>query len=300
VAAGTPLHAASAPEQEPLRLAAGSLARDRLVAVGRDLEVHGRALSDVTVLDGSLTVSGEVGGAVLVLGGDVRLAGTARVAGDLYVAGGRLVTEPGAEVGGRAVAWASASRAWLTLLEGPSLGLPATSPVVLAAKLALAAAWLLLSLLLFATAGRAVLATSEEIRRAPLRCLATGVVGVFALLLTALLVSAVARSLALPLLVLVVIVALLFKLWGMVALFHAVGAWLATFRPYRRRLALHVALAGFLLLTLLKLVPYLGTWLWTMASFVAVGASIGSKLGRREPWFADDPATLFALPPGRS
>jgi len=47
-------------------------------------------------------------------------------------------------------------------------------------------------------------------------------------------------------------------------------------------------------------VPYLGTWLWTMASFVAVGASIGSKLGRREPWFADDPATLFALPPGRS
>jgi hypothetical protein len=294
-----PAGAAELDAGEPLRLAAGSLARDRLVAVGRDLEIHGQALADVTVLDGSLLVSGEVRGGVVVMGGDVRLTGTARVGGDLHIVGGGLETEPGAVVGGRTVAYASVTRAWLTLLEGPALGLPATSPVVLAAKLALAAAWLVLSLLLFATAGRAVLATSDEVRRQPLRCFVTGVVGVLALVLTGLLLSAAALAMAAPLLALVVVLALLLKLWGMVAVFHAAGAWLAGRVTRRRLLALHVALVGFLLLTLLKLVPYFGTWLWTVASFVAVGASIGSKFGRREPWFADDPSELFAAPPSR-
>ncbi len=105
------------------------------------------------------------------------LAATASVDGDVHVLGGTLRAERGARLGGRSVAYPTLSRAWLTLLEGPSLGLSSSSPLVIAAKLGLVAAWLALSLLLFATGGRSLLATAEEVRLEPLRCFAIGLVG---------------------------------------------------------------------------------------------------------------------------
>jgi len=277
--------AAGAPQA--LRLEAGSLARHQLVAVGRDLLVEGEALASVAALDGSVEVTGRVRGDVIVLGGDVRLAATALVDGDVHV-------ERGARLGGRSVAYPTVSRAWLTLLEGPTLGLSAGSPLVLAAKLGLVAAWLALCLLLFATGGRALVATSEEIALEPLRCFLAGVTGVAAAFLTALLFSAVLPALvAVPMLVLVVLAALVAKLWGVVALFHALGASLARRAGRRRVLALHAAVYGALLLGLLKFVPYLGIWAWTAATLVGIGAALRTKFGRREAWFADA-ATLPA------
>jgi len=43
---------------------------------------------------------------------------------------------------------------------------------------------------------------------------------------------------------------------------------------------------GLLLLGLFKLLPYVGVWTWTVATFIGVGASLTTKLGRREPWLA--------------
>ncbi|QQR75829.1 MAG: polymer-forming cytoskeletal protein [Holophagales bacterium] len=293
VAAAVPL---SAEQRAPaLRLGDGSVARNRLVAVGRDLRIEGTALSDVAALDGSVEITGRVDGDVIVLGGSAHLRESSEVRGQVYVLGGEIETAPGARIGGHAVAYPSMSRAWLTLLEGPAIGLPATSRVVVAGKLALAAAWLFLLLVLFATSGRALLATSEEIRRQPFRQFAVGLVGVLSLTLTALLLSTVAAALVgLPLLGLVVILALLLKLWGMVAVFHALGSYLLARAQRRRVLALHAAVAGFAFLALLKFVPYLGLWVWTVASFVAVGAALSSKFGRREPWFSEQSATSFA------
>ncbi len=286
---------ASEPGAPPaLRLEAGSLARHQLVAVGRDLLVEGEALASVAALDGSVEVTGRVRGDVIVLGGDVRLAATALVDGDVHVLGGALRVERGARLGGRSVAYPTVSRAWLTLLEGPTLGLSAGSPLVLAAKLGLVAAWLALCLLLFATGGRALVATSEEIALEPLRCFLAGVTGVAAAFLTALFFSAVLPALvAVPMLALVVLAALVAKLWGVVALFHALGAGLARRAGRRRVLALHAAVYGALLLGLLKFVPYLGIWAWTAASLVGIGAALRTKFGRREAWFADA-ATLPA------
>jgi len=278
--------AASAPA---LDLEAGSVARRQIVAVGRDVVVAGSALAGVTVLDGDARVSGEIVGDLTVLGGDVELAATGTVRGDVFVLGGELHAAPGARLDQRAVVYPNLSRAWLTLLEGPSLGLAATSPLVLAAKLGLAAAWLALTLLLFATGARAVAATSDAVREEPLHCFAAGLVGVLAVVVSALFLSAVLPALvSLPLLGLAVLAALLAKLWGMVAVFHALGAWLARRLARRRRvLALHAAVAGLVVLAAVKLVPILGLWVWTAASLVGVGASLRSKFGRRETWFVE-------------
>jgi len=290
-AVGSPVFAAPdrrpAPSHEALRLERGSVARDQMVALDRDMVVDGEALSDVVAVDGTVTISGAVSGDVIVLGGDVRLLHGGRVDGDIFVLGGDVVTAGGAVIGGRTVAYPSVSRAWLTLLEGPSLGLPGWSPLVVGAKLALLCGWLVLMLLFFATAGREVLATSESIVADPFRNFLVGLTAVLSLLLTALFLTSLAATvLGVPLLFLAVFVGLLLKLWGMVAVFHALGDWVSRRLLRGRLLPLSAATVGLLLLGVAKLVPWVGVWTWTVATLVGVGAAMSTKLGRREPWLA--------------
>lgn len=282
-----PVPAVPAAGPVALHLEQGSVARQQLVAVGRDLVVDGDALADVAALQGSVVIRGSVAGDVVVLSGGVHLAPTARVDGDVFVLGGAIQAARGARIGGRAVSYPTASSVWLTLLEGPTLGLPARSPVVLGAKLALLAAWAALLMVLFATSGRQVLGTAESVRREPFRGFFTGLVGVVALLLTALFFSAFAGTLlSFPLLVLVVLLALLLKLWGMVAVFCALGDWVArhVFRRARPR-PINAATLGLLLLGALKFVPVAGAWVWSVATLIGVGAALSTKFGRDEPWF---------------
>ena len=81
------------------------------------------------------------------------------------------------------------------------------------------------------------------------------------------------------------LVALLLKLWGMVAVFHALGDWVLSRVLHRRWIPLNAAILGLVLLGVLKLIPWVGAWSWTVASLIGVGASLTTKFGRREPWF---------------
>ena len=223
---------------------------------------------------------------MIVLGGDVVLASSAAVGGDVYVLSGRIDAEPGASIGGRSVAYPDASSLWVSLIQGPVMGLPATSPVVLGAKLALLAFWAFLSLLLFAVGRRELLSTSDSVRVEPFRNFFLGLTGVAAMVLTALFFSAFAGALiGVPLVLLVVVIALVLRFWGMVAVFHAVGAWVSKRFEARPPLPLTAATYGLLLLGLLKFLPWIGIWAWSVATFVGVGAALSTKLGRREAWF---------------
>lgn len=280
--------AAQENEVPALVIEEGSLARRQLVALGRDLIVDGEALSDVAAVNGSIRVSGTVRGDLIVMGGTATLQATAHVEGDVFVLGGVLVSGEGARIDGRAVSYPTFSSAWLTLLEGPSLGTAATSPVVLGAKLALLAAWMLLTLILLAVSGREVQRTSEVVQAEPLHCFLVGLTGVLALFLTGLFFSSFAAMvIGVPLLALVTIAALVLKLWGMVGVFHAVGVWIFRYLGPRRHRALHSAVLGVAILGVLKLVPFLGVWVWTAATLIGIGATFKSKFGRLEPWFQE-------------
>jgi hypothetical protein len=270
-----------------LRLEKGSIARNQMGAVGKDLIVAGEALGDVAALEGSVEVTGRVDGDVVVLGGDARLGSQAQVGGDIFVLGGMVHADPGARVSGRMVSYPTASSAMVTLVEGPSLGLDFTSPLVVGAKLALLASWAALLLVLFAASGRQLLETADGIRREPFRSFVTGLTGVLALVLTALFFSAFTGGLVgVPLLVLVVLLGMILKLWGMVAVFYALGDWLARRLLRRPRLRpLNAATLGLLVLGLLKFLPWVGVWVWTAATLIGMGAALSTKFGRQEPWF---------------
>ena len=284
---------AAADDSEPARPAIvveeGSYTGQQIVAIGRDLEVRGRAESDVAAINGSIRVFGSVDGDVVAIGGDCELMPGARLGGDVFVLGGELRAANDVEISGRSVSYPTFSSAWLTLLEGPSLGLAATSRVVIGAKMALLAAWLALTLLLLATSGRQVLSTSEQIRIEPARDFVVGVTGVLSLFLTALFFSTFASGfVGVPLLALVVLLLLMLKLWGLVAVFHVVGDVVTVWVLKRRVQPLHCALVGLLVLGGIKMLPWVGTLVWTVVSLVGVGASLMTKFGRREPWFDFD------------
>ncbi len=284
-ALATPAAGAVEGDRPALVIAAGSVARQQVIALGRDLVVDGEVASDAAVVGGGARVTGWVRGDLIVLGGDAELAPTARVEGDVFVLGGRLQADRGAQIAGRSVSYPSVGSAWLTLLEGPSLGLSPLSPVVLSAKLALLAGWMAVTLLLFAVGGGSVLSTSAAVHEQPFRNFFVGLTGVLAAFLTALFFGALAATLAgVPLLLLVVLVAVLLKLWGMVAVFHALGAWVLG-RLGRRLTPLNTAVVGLVLLGAVKLLPWVGTWAWTVATLIGIGASLTTKFGRREPWF---------------
>jgi len=277
---------AGSDDEPAYHLAAGSFARSRVVAPGRDLLIDGEATSHAVAISGDARIRGSVGGDLIVLGGTARLGGQARVDGDVYVLGGEIELEPGAVIGGRSVAYPEASDLWVALIEGPSLGLPAHSRVVIGAKLALLAFWTFLMVCLLGVFDREILATSEAIQDEPFHHFFLGLTGVAALVLTALFFSAFAGALlGVPLLVLVAVVALVLRFWGMVAIFHAIGSYVNR-RLLKRPVPAPFAAAtwGLVALGVVKFLPYLGIWTWSVATFIGVGAALSTKLGRRDPW----------------
>lgn len=285
-------------EEAALTIHDGSVVGRQVVALGRDLIVDGTVLSDAATINGDARITGTVEGDLILLGGNAHLSSTADVQGDLFVLGGAIELEEGAQIGGQSVSYPTFNSAWLTLMEGPALGLPVFSPVVLGAKLALMAAWMTLLLLLLASSGYAVLQTSEGVRLEPFRNFVVGLVAVLALALTAVFLSAFTTGMGggvagVPLLGLLVLVALLLKLWGLVAVFHALGEWAARSVLRRRMSVLNAAVLGLVLLGGLKLVPWLGIWTWSVATLIGVGAALTSKFGRRETWF--EPSHLERL-----
>lgn len=274
-----------------------SVAASQVVALGRDLVIEGRAAAGVAVIRGSARIRGEVEGDVVVLGGDAELLGSARVDGDVFVLGGAIHSRGGAVVRGRSVAYRTASETLLVLAEGPVLGLSPWSRVVVGTKLALLAAWLIAAMALVGTAWPAIASTAEAIAEAPLRSFATGLVAVLAMLLAALfLASFLGVEAGVPLLALLALAALVLKLWGTIAVFAFVGGRVARLAGSRASgqsrsmergsSPLTTTLAGLIALGAFKFVPWVGVWVWTAATLVGVGASLATKLGRREAWFA--------------
>ncbi|HVS65397.1 MAG TPA: hypothetical protein VMT85_18040 [Thermoanaerobaculia bacterium] len=276
-----------------IHLERGSRSSRQIVAIGRDLVIDGEALRNAVVLDGEARIGGSVAGDVIVLGGDAIVSATGHVAGDVYALGGEVHNE-GGRVDGRAVAYPAAPAGWLLLIEGPSVGLDPFSPLVLGAKLALLAAWLAVSLLLVVTFPRPLADTAREVSVEPFRCFFTGVVGVATAALGVVLTSGFASAIVgVPLILVVVLAALALKLWGSVAVFLALGAWVLSRLGRRRAELLEAIMVGLVLLGLTKLLPYAGVVVWTTLTLIGIGAALRTKFGSREPWLAPSPAGVL-------
>jgi hypothetical protein len=153
--------------------------------------------------------------------------------------------------------------------------------------------WIITAVVVTLMSGREVRYSSIEVRTSPLHCFALGLVAVTSFVLTAILFSYLIPFLVgIPLLVALGVFAVLTKVYGTIAVFHAIGTIVAGTRSrdvlmQRRWLRgdLAMVIVGVLLLGAIRLIPVLGLIVWSIASVFGIGTALATKFGRREPWF---------------
>ncbi|HXH39476.1 MAG TPA: hypothetical protein VNN08_12675, partial [Thermoanaerobaculia bacterium] len=158
---------------------------------------------------------------------------------------------------------------------------------------ALLAVWMLAAVALTLLSGREIRYSSLEMRASALHCFALGLVAVTSFALTAIVFSyLIPYHVGVPLLFALGVFAILTKIYGTVAVFHAVGTLVAGSRT-REQLArrhwlrgdLAMVVVGVAVLGALRLIPIVGPIIWALASVFGIGTALATKFGRREPWF---------------
>ena len=268
-----------------------------VVAIGEDVIVDEPLEGSVQILAGSVTIRERVGGDVIAFGADVILEDGARIEGDLFCLRGRVQGVQSDRIGGEIYAPASVMAA----LEGVSKGsrpivAAAEEPfslVTLALKLSLLLLWLVVAVALTLVEAREIRSTSVEVRVSPFYSFALGLVGFTSFVLTAIVLSyLIPYVIGLLLLVVLALFAVLAKVWGMIAIFHAIGSLVAAPKS-RQSLAerrwirgdLAMVIIGLLILGALRLIPVVGDAIWMTASLVGVGVALLTRFGRRDPAF---------------
>ena len=151
--------------------------------------------------------------------------------------------------------------------------------------------WLIGAVVVALMNPREIRYSSVEVRVAPLHCLILGLVALTSFVLTAVMFSYL-PLVGTPLLIALGVFAILTKIYGMIAVFHAVGTKIAgpkNVEQLQRKTWLRgdvaMVLVGLLLLGGIRLIPVVGSIVWAGASVFGVGVALATKFGRREPWF---------------
>jgi hypothetical protein len=162
-----------------------------------------------------------------------------------------------------------------------------------AVTVALLAAWIFAAVALTLLSGREIRYSSFEMRASALHCFALGLAAVTSFVLTAIVLSyLIPYHVGVPLLFALGVFAILTKIYGMVAVFHAIGTLIAGSRT-REQLArrhwlrgdLAMVVIGVVVLGAIRLIPIVGLIVWSLTSVFGIGTALATKFGRREPWF---------------
>jgi hypothetical protein len=234
---------------------------------------------NVQVFKGNATVSNVIEGDLFVVGGTVNFTGAGRVGGDL-IYGASRVTNAGDRVRGGIYS--------LMSLEGAAASMDKSAVIA-----SLLLAWLIASVAITLMGGREIRSSSIEVRTSALHCFVLGLVALTSFVLTAIAFSyLVPYMIGIPLLAALGAFGVLTKIYGMIAMFHAVGTLVAGSRTRREldtrkwlRGDLAMVVIGLLILGAIRLVPVVGTIVWGLASVFGVGVALATKFGRRDPWF---------------
>jgi len=153
--------------------------------------------------------------------------------------------------------------------------------------------WIIAAVVVTLMSGREVRYSSIELRASALHCFTLGLVAVTSFVLTAILFNyLIPYLIGWPLLIALAVFAIITKVYGTIAVFHAIGTLVAGTRSrealmQRRWLRgdLAMVIVGVLLLGAIRLIPIVGPIVWSIASVFGVGTALATKFGRREPWF---------------
>ncbi|HEY8206337.1 MAG TPA: hypothetical protein VIG99_02570 [Myxococcaceae bacterium] len=249
-----------------------------------------QTVGDAVSYGGGLEVLGHVEGDAVAYGGGVHLGPHAEVDGDVTAFGGGITREDGSTVGGDEVAFGGGDFGRVVASSIPKMVRAEAERHAhhearehSGGSLPLFLVWFAVlfgsGFLAMMFAPDRVRLLGAEMRRDPLRCGLTGMLGgVLGLpALTVMLVITVIGILVVPVLWVVVAAGCLM---GIAALANEIGARLPL-KNVRKTQAMVLA-SGVLLIELVGLVPVLGTLTQCAIAFLALGAVIRSRFGTRQ------------------
>ena len=260
-----------------------------VVSNGHLVIAEGQTVGNAVSYGGGLDVRGHVEGDAVAYGGGVHLGPHAEVDGDVTAFGGGITREDGAEVGGDEVAFGGGEIGRVVASSIPKMiraerhEHEESREPSHGGSLPMFLVWFAV---LFGSGFLAMMFAPErvrllgaEMRREPLRCGVTGMLGgVLGLpALTVMLVITVIGILVVPVLWVVVAAGCLM---GIAALANEIGARLP-FHNIRKTQAVVLA-SGVLLIELVGLIPVVGGITKAAIAFLALGAVIRSRFGTRE------------------
>lgn len=282
--------------QEVYEIRAGQRVERNHTMMGETVIVNGTLAGDLQMLGGVLQLNGEVEGDVFTFGTAVTFGPEGSVAGDLNLVGGSVSGLRPSAVGGELMVRTrdhSAEAIADAGLLGPFAGGRTPSLFSIALQLSLLLMWLVAAVLLSLASSREIRATSIEIRESPGHTFLLGLVAFTSFILTAIVFSyLIPFMVGIPMLLALGAFGIFVKLFGTVAVFHAVGSMIAAPKTReqmeKRRFLrgdLALTIAGLLILGLVRLIPVVGVIVWMLASVYGIGAALGTRFGRRDPWF---------------
>ncbi len=249
-------------------------AGDDQIVISGDVHVaRGEKLDDVLVVDGRVTIDGRLEGELIAISAPVRISGT--VDGDVVALTDRAVIERGARIGGDLVYADKRPRvADGATIEGTTRRFDldeVTEPfgafaTRIAVWLAISVSSLALGFLLLWLAPRALEAALWTARTSTGASIGMGLAAFFGLPVAALLAIATLAGIPLG-------IVLLLALLPLYAIGYTTSAWLLGRALVRAPAAAALAfLAGWAILRLLALVPWLGGLVWFAAAVFGLGA----------------------------
>jgi hypothetical protein len=294
--AASPIARSEESSASEIRVAAGASRSGDLVVLGKKIFLEGELGGSAVLVGGEIVVSGRVRRDLVLLGAAATIRRGARIDGDVLSIGGPLAFEedlPASsdlaaagrhpQVAGRIRTITALEAAAATELQTSPAASLSQWPFLLSFRLALLFAWLVATFVLLFAAPRALGAAAGGV---PGRSAFLGALGATAVL-TAAFAGAFALSvlpsrLALAAGAIVLLVLAAAKVWGMAALFIALGRRLNARAPRTSPLFGDpaAAAAGLLALGAVSLVPALGPLVWGLASLVGIGVSLAGAAAR--------------------
>jgi hypothetical protein len=254
------------------------------VGTGNVVVEEEEEVDDAIAYGGSLVVKGRVRGDATAFGGNVHLGPHAVVHGDAVAFGGTVEREPGAKVHGETLSFGGSNGGVLGKHPLSAKNLEKHSHSALPGLLAQFAVYFALGFVFLMFAPKPMKQIESELRRDPLRCGLTGVLGGAAILgLTVLLTITLV---GIPFAVVLVLAAAVGLAMGFSALASEVGTRLPVLRANRKTQAAVLAL-GILVFLVVELIPILGPLVLFCAGCFALGATIRTRFGTRPREFPE-------------
>jgi hypothetical protein len=256
--------------------------QDNVFSFGGDIIIKGKIKESAVSFGGSITVEGEVGETVLGIGSDIQLKSSSLIGADVVCIGGSLNKEPGVTIKGDTIYFKSPQDVFLKGIFSSSR----FYPFFFIFKLITSFIWLILAIVLALTLPRQIHYASDQIKESFGPILGTGLLSLV-IFIALCLFSAFLSFLiiGIPILLSLILLAVVFKVFGNVVLFHFAGNSLSKSLGNKHASLMLSIFLGFILITLLTSIPVFGAALSFILTAMAWGVSIRTKFGTTENWF---------------